>query len=59
MVAKAGDAVAMVKSGKTIAATARTLGIGRGSVYMVLDAAGVPYGHGQSPARYEGSLNGS
>jgi DNA invertase Pin-like site-specific DNA recombinase len=41
---KAGEAVAMVKSGKTIAATARALGIGRGSVYRALEAMGVQVG---------------
>jgi hypothetical protein len=34
----------MVKSGKTIAATARALGIGRGSIYRALEAMGVQAG---------------
>ena len=38
---KASEAVAMVKSGKSVAATARALGIGRGSVYRALETAGV------------------
>jgi DNA invertase Pin-like site-specific DNA recombinase len=37
---KASEAVAMVKDGKSIAATARALGIGRASVYRALEAAG-------------------
>jgi DNA invertase Pin-like site-specific DNA recombinase len=44
---KASEAVAMVKGGNSVAATARALGIGRGSVYRALQAAGVPYGQGQ------------
>ena len=40
----ASEAVAMVKGGKSVAATARALGIGRGSVYRALDAAGVRAG---------------
>jgi DNA invertase Pin-like site-specific DNA recombinase len=38
---KASEAVAMVKGGKSIAATARSLGIGRASVYRALEAAGI------------------
>jgi DNA invertase Pin-like site-specific DNA recombinase len=41
---KAGEAVTMVKSGKSIAETARALGIGRGSVYRALDAAALGRG---------------
>lgn len=37
---KANDAVAMIKDGKSIAATARALGIGRASVYRALEGAG-------------------
>ena len=47
---KAGEAVAMVKSGTSVAATARALGIGRGSVYRALDAAGVRAGHAADTA---------
>lgn len=36
---KAGEAVAMVKSGKTVTEAAKALGIGRGSVYRALEAA--------------------
>jgi DNA invertase Pin-like site-specific DNA recombinase len=44
---KASEAVALVTGGENIAATARALGIGRGSVYRALDAAGVPYRQAQ------------
>ena len=47
---KASEAVALVTGGENIAATARALGIGRGSVYRALDAAGVPYRQGQRRA---------
>ena len=47
---KAGEAVAMVQSGKSIAATARALGIGRGGVYRALDAAGSRARPGPVPA---------
>ena len=36
--AKANDAVAMVRSGKTVSETAKALQIGRGSVYRALEA---------------------
>jgi DNA invertase Pin-like site-specific DNA recombinase len=36
---KGADAVAMVESGKSIAATAKALGIGRASVYRALGRA--------------------
>ena len=48
---KASEAVTMVKSGKSVAATARALGIGRGSVYRALEAAGVRAGAAALRAR--------
>ena len=47
---KASEAVALVTGGENIAATARALGIGRGSVYRALDSGGVPYRQGQRRA---------
>ena len=44
---KASEAIAMVQEGKSVAATARALGIGRASVYRALEAAGVPHGQRQ------------
>jgi len=41
---KASEVVAMVQGGKSIAATARALGIGRASVYRALEAAGIRAG---------------
>jgi DNA invertase Pin-like site-specific DNA recombinase len=41
---KADEAAAMVQGGKSIAATARVLGIGRASVYRALEAAAVRRG---------------
>jgi hypothetical protein len=41
---KAGEAVARVKSGRGMAATAKALGIGRASVYRALEAAGARAG---------------
>lgn len=38
---KAPEAVAMFKAGKSVTETAKTLGIGRGSVYRALEAAGI------------------
>lgn len=38
---KASEAVAMFKAGKSVTETAKALGIGRGSVYRALEAAGI------------------
>lgn len=39
--AKAGEAVALFQQGKTVSEVAKAVGIGRGSVYRALEAAGV------------------
>ncbi|QIO73933.1 recombinase family protein [Rhizobium leguminosarum bv. trifolii] len=39
--AKAGDAVALFRQGKTVSEVAKAIGIGRGSVYRALEAAGL------------------
>ena len=39
--AKAGEAIVLFREGRTIAEIARTVGIGRGSVYRALEAAGL------------------
>lgn len=39
--AKAGDAVTLFKGGRTVSQIAKELGIGRGSVYRALEAAGL------------------
>jgi DNA invertase Pin-like site-specific DNA recombinase len=40
---KAGEAAKLFSEGKTVTQVARTLSIGRGSVYRALEAAGVPF----------------
>jgi DNA invertase Pin-like site-specific DNA recombinase len=42
---KAEDAVRLYRDGKRVAHIAKELGIGRGSVYRALEAAGMSVGH--------------